>query len=146
MGLNQDSAAEHDSHGCGGFVGYLHPAVCAGLAGLGGVLEGGMVTQLLRNDLELYARNYAVNKASEIYGTIVDAVLSKTGARVQDLTLIPEAEAYIERFLAAMLRNSLVEFSHAYCIELERQRDETLRQVQDLMNVSNPPRIMTDKL
>lgn len=73
------------------------------------------------NHLEIHARAFAAEKARELAGTVVDSVLTHTGAEVPDRRQIPEAEAYITRWLTAMLKNSLVEFSRMYTAALDER-------------------------
>lgn len=51
------------------------------------------------DEREKYVRAYAIETARGISGTIVDAVLNRTEAKVQDLSLIPQAEEFIERLV-----------------------------------------------
>jgi hypothetical protein len=83
-----------------------------------------------RDDLEAVAKVYALDKAKDISGTVVDAVLNRTSATIPDLKLIREAEAYIERFLTAVLKNSIVEFTSAWTaetctVEMEKLNEDT---------------------
>lgn len=84
--------------------------------------------QLKVNELELHARTYAVAKAREVCGEIVQLVLDRTQAELpRGLGLMEHAEAHLERRLAALLKNSLVDFTERYVAELERRCEALLK-------------------
>lgn len=84
---------------------------------------GDAIAPNAKSEREKHAREYALEGARGVAGQIVDSVLSKTGATVPDLSQIPRAEEFIERFVAALLKNSLTEFSDIWTGELEGRTD-----------------------
>ena len=87
--------------------------------------------ELQVNHLEIAARAWAAQKAREIAGITVDHVLTRTGATHFAPAVILEAEDHMQRWLAAWLKNCLVEFTQAYysdCQEriLQLERDAAM--------------------
>ena len=69
--------------------------------------------ELQVNHLEIAARAWAAQKAREIAGMTVDHVLTRTGATTFDSAVIQEAQAHMQRWLAAWLHRNLMDF-HAH--------------------------------
>jgi hypothetical protein len=90
------------------------------------------MAELQVNHLEIAARTWATEKAREIGGIVAGDVLSKSGAHIQalDLKSISEAESYARRFLAAWLKNCVIEFMNAYASDVE----ERSRQIERILN------------
>jgi hypothetical protein len=75
----------------------------------------------MSEDLEHHAHTYAVTKAREVAAEILDIALRQTQSELPVQELCLRAQDYLERRLAALLRNSLVDFTERWTGELERR-------------------------
>ncbi len=87
---------------------------------------------------------FAQQKAQEVSGLVVDDVLNKTDATILNLDLIQRAEEHARRFLAAFLKNSIVEFTGMWTKELERQRDAMQKLAEDSLSVKPTTSILME--
>jgi hypothetical protein len=79
------------------------------------------MTDLQVNHLEIAARTWAADKSREIAGTTVDHVLTRTGSTHLAPNVINEIEDHMQRWLAAWLKNNLLEFTRTYMREVEER-------------------------
>lgn len=100
-----------------------------------------VMTQLQTNQLEQMARNYAALKASEFAGEMMQLVLDRTDAQVQNFPLIERAEREVERRLAGIIKHSLVEFTEGYTRELQHIVDAVHETVVDSLMRTSPASI-----
>jgi hypothetical protein len=100
-------------------------------------MEKGM-TQLQTNHLEIAAQTWVNEKGREIGGIVVGDALSKAGADIQalDLKSISEAENYARRFLAAWLKNCVIEFVRGYVSDVEEQALQIEKLLRDHLDTS----------
>jgi len=79
------------------------------------------MTDLQVNHLEIAARTWAADKSREIAGTTVDHVLTRTGSTHLAPNVINEIEDHMQRWLAAWLKNNLLEFTRTYMRDVEER-------------------------
>ena len=97
------------------------------------------ITTLQVNHLEIAARTWANDKAREIAAITVDHVLTRTGATHFDLAVIHEAEAHMQRWLAAWLKHNLLEFTRTYMRDVEERAAHVEKLLNDVANsLPNP--------
>ena len=77
--------------------------------------------ELKRDDMEIAARRYASNRASEITPTIVNA--ARTNAD----------DSHVEGLLTALLKISVVEFTRKWVQELERRDKATIAAAAEIL-------------
>jgi hypothetical protein len=87
------------------------------------------------NHREIHARTFALDKAREVSGEIVQLVLDRTNATIPDLELIEDAAIHIQRRIAGLLKHSLMEFTDLYIAEMERRLDAMQRLQEDALNI-----------
>ena len=98
------------------------------------------MTQLQVSHLEIAARTWAADKAHEIAGITVDHVLTRTGATHFDSAVIQEAQAHMQRWLAAWLHHNLMDFTRTYMRDVEERELRMEKLVNDMANsLPNPP-------
>jgi hypothetical protein len=93
--------------------------------------------KLQANHREIHAKTFALDKARDVHGTIVQMVLDRTvRSGVAAHADIEEAERMIERFVAAVIKNSVMEFTDIYIADLERRLEAMQRLHEGAMNAS----------
>jgi hypothetical protein len=98
------------------------------------------MNELQASHLEIAARAWANDKSREIAGITVDHVLTRTGATHFAPAVIQEAEAHMQRWLAAWLTHNLLEFTHLYMSDVEERAAQTEKLLNDVANkLPNPP-------
>lgn len=88
--------------------------------------------KLQQNEREIHARVFALERARQVRGVIVEAVLSHLPSDAIPVPIpspaIEAMEEHVQRFVAALLRISIQEFCETWTKELERR----LTAVQEL--------------
>jgi len=81
------------------------------------------ITKLQQNEREIHARTFALEHARQVRGVIVESVLNRLphDAIPVPLPAIEAMEEHVERFVAALIKNSILEFCETWTKELERR-------------------------
>jgi hypothetical protein len=73
------------------------------------------------NHLEIAATTFALDESRGIAGIVVDTVLNQTFATSPNLDDIQRTEEYMQRYLSAWLKRSLMTFTETYYKDVEER-------------------------
>lgn len=94
--------------------------------------------------MEVAAKTWALDKAREIRGQVVDGILNQTQATVGYLGAIRLTEDYMEGFLAAWLARNLMDFTRVYYSDMEERLTHAERLAQEAI-ARNPLSVTIQK-